>query len=220
MTVAYLAGGRTIAEQLKRAETALNNALDDSTIATLLAEYGYTIEKIREGKTLCQRAHDLHHAQEREYGEQRGATAAVAAARQQAEATFKAIFSIARVAFKNDISAITDLGLNERRKDSMTGWIDQACQFYANALERPALMTKLANYKISADKLETGLAEINELETVRRQQDKERAQAQQSTKDRDRALDALDDWMDDFIAVARVALLSRPQLLESLDVQA
>ena len=42
--------------------------------------------------------------------------------------------------------------------------------------------------------------------------------AQQSTKDRDYALDKLANWLSDFIAIARIALEDRPQLLEKMGI--
>ncbi|NEP46299.1 MAG: hypothetical protein F6K35_46720, partial [Okeania sp. SIO2H7] len=49
-------------------------------------------------------------------------------------------------------------------------------------------------------------------------QEKEKGEAQQATKTRDEALDALDDWLGDFLAIAEVALADKPQLLEALGV--
>jgi hypothetical protein len=42
--------------------------------------------------------------------------------------------------------------------------------------------------------------------------------AQDATQARDAALDALDAWMSDFIAIARLALEERPQYMEKLGV--
>ena len=49
-------------------------------------------------------------------------------------------------------------------------------------------------------------------------QKKKIGEAQQSTKARDVAIDKLDDWMSDFIAIARVALEEKPQFLEKLGI--
>ena len=47
-------------------------------------------------------------------------------------------------------------------------------------------------------------------------QEREKYEAQQATKDRDAALDRLDDWLGDFREVAAIALADQPQQLEAL----
>ena len=49
-------------------------------------------------------------------------------------------------------------------------------------------------------------------------QEKEKGQAQAATQKRDAALDDLQDWLSDYLAIAKVALEDNPQLLEGLGV--
>ena len=51
-------------------------------------------------------------------------------------------------------------------------------------------------------------------------QEKEKGNAQDATKARDTKFDALDTWMADFRAIARVALDEHPQWLEKLGLGA
>ena len=47
---------------------------------------------------------------------------------------------------------------------------------------------------------------------------KREGEAQQATKDRVAAMDALDEWMSDFVAIACIALEEIPQFLEKLGI--
>jgi hypothetical protein len=49
-------------------------------------------------------------------------------------------------------------------------------------------------------------------------QEKEKGEAQAATQTRDQALDALQEWLSDYLAIAKVALEDNPQLLEALGV--
>ena len=49
-------------------------------------------------------------------------------------------------------------------------------------------------------------------------QEKEKGEAQAATKARDAAIDELQDWLSDYLAIAKVALEDNPQLLEGLGV--
>ncbi len=49
-------------------------------------------------------------------------------------------------------------------------------------------------------------------------QKKEKGEAQQTTVDRDTAIDNMEEWLADFLSIARIALEERPQLLEKMGV--
>lgn len=59
---------------------------------------------------------------------------------------------------------------------------------------------------------------VDAAEAAQRAQQSETGEAQEATQDRDAALDAIDDWMAIFIAIARLALEDDPQLLEKLGI--
>ncbi len=125
---------------------------------------------------------------------------------------------IARVALKNNRKAGQSMQLDGDRKSSLSGWINQAKAFYANALNDDEAMAGLAKYGITREVLEAGQAAIQEVEHKFNARLKETGEAQQATLDRDAAFDALQGWMSDFTKVARVALEEQPQYLEMLGI--
>ena len=100
----------------------------------------------------------------------------------------------------------------------LSGWLSQARQFYLNALADSETLTKLGAYGITQAKLEAGQLLHGQVETANAAQEKEKGDAQQATKDRDAAMDSLDEWMSDFVAIARIALEEKPQFLEKLGI--
>jgi len=58
----------------------------------------------------------------------------------------------------------------------------------------------------------------NAIENALNKKLKEKGEAQAATGARDEALDALQAWMSDFVAIARIALEDQKQLLEVLGV--
>ena len=80
------------------------------------------------------------------------------------------------------------------------------------------VIEKMSAFGITQEKLEAGKSLVEQTETAKASQEKEKGEAQQATLDRDNAVDALDEWMGDFIAIARIALEEKPQLLEKLGI--
>ncbi|KAB8141732.1 hypothetical protein F8S13_18500 [Chloroflexia bacterium SDU3-3] len=66
--------------------------------------------------------------------------------------------------------------------------------------------------------MEEGQAKVAALVAAVQRQSKESTQAENAAKARDAAIDELDDWVEDFIKIARLALADNPQLLEALGV--
>lgn len=107
-----------------------------------------------------------------------------------------------------------------RRKRSTAGWIRQAQQFYANALADPAYIAAFNGIGISQAELEDEQARADAVATADEKQEREKGDAQRARDKRGQALDALDEFMDPFLGIARVALADDPQLLEKLMIRA
>lgn len=210
----------TIDERLTAAQVALDNALNDSGLQDSLAVFGYTAERLQEGQALYETARSLHDQQQAEYGDQFAATDALQSAWDEAKTVYTRHVKVARVALKRERGAWKQLGLSGRRKRTLSGWLTQARQFYANALADPNILVELGNFGITQEKLEAGQTLVDDVETANAAQEQEKGEAQEATRKRDQALDALDEWMSDFVAIARVALEDRPQHLEKLGVVA
>ncbi len=213
-----MALGESIDSFLNRARVSINNALSTPQIQQYLKEYGYTPEKIQTGKTLYETALAAQQKQRQEYGEQISATEALNRLWEEAQTSYMRCVKIARIAFKNNPGIATQLAINGTRKRNFSGWLLQAKQFYINALGNPEILKGLAEYGITKAKLQGCQKQMEIVETANLTQEKEKGEAQNATKIRDRAMDELNEWSSDFIAIARIALEEEPQLLESLGI--
>ena len=203
---------------LNQAQVAIDNALATPQVQAYLTEFGYTPERIQEGKMLYEKALAAQQRQKAEYGEQVGATATLNEAWSTAKKSYMRLVKIARIAFKRNVGVAIKLDLNGDRKQSLLGWLLQAKQFYTNALGDPEVMNALGQYGMTSAKLEAAQAQMQAVEAADLAQEKEKGEAQSATKMRDGAIDVLDDWLDDFVAIARVALEEDPQLLETMGI--
>ncbi len=123
---------------------------------------------------------------------------------------------MARVALRGDRGAAQKLGLHARQQTTQAGWLLQAQQFYANALADAMIPGALAAYNLTRGQLAAGQAQVVAVAARAVVQQAARGAAQASTYARDAALQALNDWMRDFRAIARIALADQPQRLAQL----
>ncbi len=206
----------SIAERLFEAERAIKNSLSTPEILDAVTIFGYTQVRLEAALALYEEARELTNIQKKEYGEQYEATEAVQKAWDTASITYGAAVKIARIAFRSQKSAQGALVLNGTRKQSLSGWIDQARRFYDHMLADPAYIAAMTPYSYDQAKLEAEAALVQAVMDASEKQDKERGQAQEATLARDAKLDELDQWVADYKAVAQVALAETPQKLEQL----
>lgn len=209
---------QSIEQRLLAASLAIDNALTDAEIQAAMSEFGYDAARINAGKSLYDAAAQLHQKQKSEYGEQFAATQELQQKWDEATKTYMKQVKVARVALQSDYGAYLKLGLAGNRKRTLSGWLVQARQFYSNALADADVMAKLALFGMTQAKLEAAQTLVDAVEAANAAQKKEIGEAQQATADRDNALDSLEDWLGDFIAIARIALEEKPQLLEKMGV--
>lgn len=201
----------TIDEFILLINTALNNA-SHPEIEPLLTKRGYTSANIAGIKPMVASLEALHQTQKKEYSEQYEATETYNNDWKQLKAIYAEHVELARIVFENDVSNFVQLGLNGRRKDSFSGYMQQAKLFYANAIKSQPILDKLATKGITTKELEDAETLIKQVEDEKFNQNKEAGEAQQATKQRDEAYDKLAKWYSEFKRTAIIALSSKPQL--------
>ncbi|NJL84376.1 MAG: hypothetical protein HC890_18250 [Chloroflexaceae bacterium] len=195
---------------LNRARVAIDGALINETILGYLSEFGYPRDRLQQGKALYETALAAQQRRQAEYGEQIAATAALAQVRETAAANYMRFLKIARVACKNDPGATTALGLDGTRRKSLSGWLAQVKQFYANALSSSEILAALAQFGVTPEKLRAAQGQLASVEAASLAQDQETGEAQNATQFRDRVLDELADWLEDYLRSPKLPWKKRP----------
>ena len=211
---------QTIDERLTIADVAIGNVLDDPLLAAALSEFGYDESRMAEGQELLDTARSLHRSRSKNYGRQQEASEKLREAVDHANSLYIQHVKLARLALRDDPGLARSLGLIGSRKQSLSGWMEQAGTFYDNALSTPEVTAALERFNVTVDDLTEGQTRVLAVSALNRAQEKEKGIAQRKTAQRDAAMDALDTWMSEFRAVARIALAEDPQQLEKLQIVA
>jgi hypothetical protein len=207
---------RNIDKFLHAARLAVVNAAGVPPIGAALAQFGFDVGRLQEGAALLATAESLQAAQRRRYSEQYVASAALRNAWAAADKTYSAHRTLARLAFHSEPDRRVALLLHTPKKRILDPWLGQAGVFYQNLLGDSEMLAAMARYNITADLLAEAQTAVTQVALLNAAQKKEKANAQQGTRQRDAALDALNAWYVEFRTVARLALADDPQLLEAL----
>lgn len=208
----------SIEQKLSADSSALHNALNISTIATLIAPFGYTDTKINEGITMHQNVESLIQKQVKEYGEQYAATEVLNQSRQTADKAYRKSLKIARIVFEHDISAQSALLLKGERKKSYSGWVKETTTFYSTLLNNVDYISQLTPFSLTSEVITNESNLVSEVISNYEKQLKETGEAQASTQERDNAIDEFFSWMTTFYKFVKIALEDHPQLSEQLGI--
>ncbi|MEZ6110922.1 MAG: hypothetical protein R3C99_07900 [Pirellulaceae bacterium] len=185
-------------------------------IGQLLEPYGYGEAKLEEGRTLLNTAENLVQRQKVEYGQQYEATAEFKNAWAAARQAYSPTLTLARVAFKKQPDAQAALMLRGSRKETLSGWVEQAKSLYKNLLANPAWLSAMSVLNRSEATLTAERELVESLEAMNHLQEKEKGEAQEATRARDEALEALYDWYEDYANIASIALAGHPEWIEMI----
>jgi hypothetical protein len=204
----------TIAQQLNAAQLAIVNSLADPEIKAAVAQFGYTTAKLNAGKKLYDAALAAVNAQKSSKGDQKTATADLKAKEKDARDAYQAAAKVARAALDKD--GLAKLGLAGKEPRGTAGFIQAGYTLFDNAAES-GLLTE---FGYEADRVAAERAKIEAFDQANQAQEMAKGAAQQATQDQAAALKAMNDWVAQYLKIAKVALRGKKQLLEKIGVTA
>ncbi|HNP71404.1 MAG TPA: hypothetical protein PLO33_14010 [Kouleothrix sp.] len=134
--------------------------LESERQRTLLANYGYSAERLKEGLALHHHAWELFIDQSSQYGASIAAINRHHAAQASARSIFAQHRAIAQVALRGERALAQALGLGEQCPRAQTAWQHYAEQFYANALNDEAILAHLTAYGVNAEQIAVGQRQL------------------------------------------------------------
>lgn len=204
------------AKFLQDARTFIEKALEVPEIASVLLGYGYTPERLRAILALIVEAEALARRKAVEYGEKHESITLLAKARDEANVLYQKALKLARVALRDEPASVEALGLAGPRKQSLSGWYEQAGDFYANLIGDPDYVKKLERFGYTLQRLRDERRVVDAVMDARDDSSTETSQAKAATSARDKKMDTLDSDVSDLRAVCEVAFYDTPEEMEKL----
>jgi hypothetical protein len=210
----------TIASKLNAAQVAISNSLSDNGMLKLLAEYGYTAARLKEGQKLYEAARQAVNVQKNLAGEQQFKTSEVNKITKGAYDAYQALAKTARAIWLRDKHRLAALGLTGKMPKTTAGFLAAAYTLFDNASTDADAAKSLSDYGYTKAKLASERAKIMAMDKMNQIQEAAKGEAQNATRDQNKALKALDEWLARFVKIARVALRNKREYLEKLGVLA
>lgn len=207
---------KTEAQILEQYRVSLTNAVNQNQIADTLEEYGYDSKVIKKGSDLLEATFIAYNYNKLEDNETFQVRADFDNQKEQISEQYIKHRKKAKVLFRKDEVILNKLGLNVAVPRIYANWIETLKAFYNAIQSDSSLLSNLSQLKITEDDITSAITAINVLETTRSLYLKEKGESQDATKKKDKAMSEMEEWMNDFYAVAKIAMEDQPQLLESL----
>jgi len=203
-------------QSLNNYDAIFTNISQQPLIQSEMAQYGYDEAKIKEGKALADAARKAYTDNKRETAESVAAYAEVDKVINKLLPPYTAHRKAAKVALRKDPAAVKQLGINGREPDAMAARIEQLENFYTQLENFPEIAKQVETMKVTPEETAKIKPMVAEYRTARAKYLLEKGESQDATKTKDAAFKAMESWLSDFFAVAKIAMEDHPQLLESL----
>lgn len=203
---------------IERSRIALTNAEAHEAIKPLLSDYGMDENKIAEGWVVFNKAKSIWEFNKQEDAETKNASNSYKQSYGELQSLFKRHRDQTLIFFKKQPDVLISLGVKGKFPFKYNEFFDKTKQFYQTIQNNPEIQSKMQLIKITPEIITGCLLKHQNLLSQRANYDKEYGESQEITKSKNTTLLELKDWMEDFDAIAKIALYDKPQLLEVLGI--
>jgi hypothetical protein len=203
---------------LYTAQILIENSLSDKVILNAVKDFGYSSEKLLEGKVILEEARSLFHSQLKARGEQFRATDESVKAWNIARKAYVRTVEVARIAFDQNTRAEKSLVLSGSRKRNFPAWLMDAETFYGNLLADDEFLSAMLSFGWTAEKLRGEYELVRKAATANTAQKDTMGYSRRATETRDECFDRLSRWVSVYRKIVRIAFAETPQTLEKFGI--
>lgn len=205
-----------VEDQLQRAKTIIENALKRPDLLKKLANSKYDDKELAYGQTLLDKVVELQKKEEKECEKESSFSRSLEIDHKFAFKEYIRHKKIASTTLKANPDLIKALRINDFSPLGVSTWLAQALIFYKNV---SYISKYMAEQKVAEAELIQVRAMIEALQDARETQAKMQKTSQEITRQRDQALNELQQWMYKFHSIAQIVLRDDVRSLEALGLE-
>jgi len=201
---------------VNKVDEVLGQSLSDQNLVSTLSSFGYGLNEMEKGRMLLE---DLKMTdQEQEASRQRRVE--LNKERNQLQKDIQRRYmrwiKLGRVVFDEDKMARQTLGLDGPREKHFDEWYRQVYMFCRNLLAEKNWMQAMNGFGVKRNDVENVLSDLEKLEELNTRFEHAKDISKKMTQKKQDQLMQLQDWLSDYLKIARLALEEKPELLNKL----
>jgi len=204
-------------QKLGVSEVAIENCRRSAPIMAGIALYKYDETRLQQGEGVITRIKTLTLQWNSAQSQKMQATLELQTAAREFKAVYYKTRRIAYLLFKNQEPQRRALALGGRQKRTLIQWLEEARQFYTNALADPEARQQFSRFGVTMKSLNEEKALLVKVEKAMAYQEKKAAEAMEITRLRKLAIKELDQFMSELFTILRLAM-GKSQLLEAVGI--
>jgi len=203
-------------EALEHYRMALTNSKNQVELAQILAGFGYGPEIIDQGWAIYETAQQSYDINIKEDDETSETSAFFKLKKAELAELYSEHRGIAKVVFNNQTEILKRLLLNTPVPRTYIEWFETIKKFYTELQSDEQLVEKLSRFNITSEVIANSISLVEAVETAKFEYYREEGESQEATVQKNTDIEIIRNWMNEFFAIARIALKDKPQLLEAL----
>ncbi|WP_462317248.1 PQLLE family protein [Marinilabilia sp.] len=199
-----------------KVDNVLGQSLSDQNLVSSLSSFGYGLKEMEQGRELLEMLRQIDQEQEAAQRRRKQLNKEKNELYREIQRRYMRIVKIGRIVFDDDVMARGALGLDGPREKQFDDWYRQVYMFCKNLLAEEKWMKSLSNYGVKKLDLKNILVDLEKLEELNTRFEHAKTLSKEMTQKKRKQLLLLQDWLSDYLKIARLALEEKPQLLEKL----
>lgn len=205
-------------DYLERVDSLFKNSIQDDKIRGAVFKFGYTDQRIEEGRGLFKVLNDL----EDEHAAASSVKADLNHQKQQLQRyinkQYMKYLKIARIAFDGHIEAQESLLLEGVRDKVFNKWFSQVSVFCNNLIVNQSFWPFLESYGVKIASIEELKKQMNQLGLLSDRALQVSGNVKMLTRKKKEQTILVQQWVSDYIKIARIALEDAPLMLKKLGI--
>lgn len=206
----------SLATKLGRCRRTIITISTNGEITVELKKYGYTDEKLAHGTLLLVLVENHFEKQKKESAEGYAASQVYLGKKVEADALYRKDMKLLRIAGKSSVE-LAKLLPSEVTTGNSKEFYKTTSVMYQNLVNNPAHSAALATVGLKSESFTERITRIKELEALYIVREKEMAEANVATINRDKEFDELLEYCKDMRTIAKIALENKPALKKMVD---